>query len=72
MTRPMPLIAGILGVLFVALAVVYWLTPAESLPSFLPGFKAGDAAIHVKHALGSLVIGIVLLVLAWLQGARRA
>jgi amino acid permease len=71
MTRPAPLILGLIGLVFLALAVVYWITPGESLPSFLPGFQPGDAAVHVKHALGSLVIAIVLFVIAWFLGARR-
>jgi len=67
MTKPLPLIAGLLGVLFLALAVVYWITPAGGLPGFLPGFEAGGEHVHVKHALGALVIAIVLFAFAWLQ-----
>ncbi len=71
MTRPLPLIAGLLGVVFLALAAMYWMTPAENLPSFLPGFKAGVESVHVRHALGSLVIAIVLIAFAWFQGASK-
>ncbi len=71
MTRPLPLIAGLLGVVFLALAVLYWLTPAGELPSFLPGFKVGAESVHVRHALGSLVIAIVLIAFAWFQGASK-
>ena len=72
MNRPLPLIAGLLGVLFLAIAATYWLVPVGSLPSFFPGFKAGSAHIAVKHAIGSLVIALVLLAFAWLQsGAER-
>ena len=68
MTRPLPLIAGLLGLVFLVLAVVYWLTPAGSLPSFLPGFKAGVETVHVKHALGSLIAALVLFAVAWFSG----
>ncbi|MGO9421513.1 hypothetical protein [Roseiarcus sp.] len=71
MTRPLPLIAGILGLVFLALAVLYWLTPAGELPSFLPGFVAGVDKPHVKHALGSLVVAIVLFGFAWFQRAPQ-
>ena len=30
---------GIIGIVFIGIALVYWLTPAGGLPSFLPGFK---------------------------------
>ena len=63
--------AVIVGVIFIALAALYWLTPAGSLPAFLPGFKEGSAAVHVKHAVGSLVIGLILLAVAWFAGRRE-
>ena len=68
--KPVSVVAVVVGVIFIALAVLYWLTPAGSLPAFLPGFKEGSAAVHVKHAIGSLVIGLILLAIAWF-GARR-
>jgi hypothetical protein len=71
MNRPLPLIAGILGVLFLALAAVYWFFPAGDLPSFFPGFVAGSDQIHVKHAIVSLVIALVLFALTWFQGSRE-
>jgi len=71
MTRLAPLIAGLLGVLFLVLAVVYWLTPAGSLPSFLPGFEPGGDHVHLKHALGSLVAALILFAFAWFQRERE-
>ena len=50
-------VAVVLGLIFLALAALYWLTPAGGLPAFLPGFRAGSTAIHVKHAAGMLVVG---------------
>ena len=72
MNRPLPLIAGLLGVFFLAIAAMYWFVPAGGLPSFFPGFKAGSAHIAAKHAIGSLTIALVLFALAWLQSRRRA
>ena len=39
MTKAVPWIIGIIGLVFIGLATVYWLTPADGLPRFLPGFK---------------------------------
>jgi hypothetical protein len=72
MNRPLPLIAGLLGVLFLAIAAMYWFVSASGLPSFFPGFKAGSDHTAVKHAIGSLVIALVLFAFAWLQSRRRA
>jgi hypothetical protein len=71
MIRPLPLIAGSLGVVFFFAAVMYSLVPAGDLPSFFPGFEAGGAHIHVKHAIGSLVIALVLFAFAWFQISRK-
>jgi hypothetical protein len=46
---------------------MYWFVPAGSLPSFIPGFIAGSAYIHVKHAIVSLIIALVLFAFAWFQ-----
>jgi len=69
MTKPLPLLAGLLGVVFLVLAAVYWPTPAGSLPAFLPGFEAGSAHVHFRHALGSLIVALVLIAFAWFQRA---
>jgi hypothetical protein len=61
------LIVGILGLVFLALAALYALVPAGSLPAFIPGFEAGSDRVHVTHALVSLIIALALFALAWFQ-----
>jgi len=61
----------IVGVVFVAIAVYYWVTPAGSLPSFAPGHVAGSAHIHVKHGLAALFAGIACFLGAWMLSAKR-
>ena len=64
MTKPVPLIIGIIGIVFfciigivlIGVALVYWLTPAGGLPSFLPGFEAASDHFHLTHALGLLIV----------------
>jgi hypothetical protein len=60
--------AIVLGLLFLAVAIAYFVIPASSLPSFFPGFEAGSARVHVKHGLASLVVAVVLFVIAWYAG----
>jgi hypothetical protein len=72
MTKPLPLIAGILGVVLLALAALYGLTPAGSLPAFIPGYEAGSDHVHMTHALVSLIVALVLFALAWfLRGSEE-
>jgi hypothetical protein len=65
-------VATLLAVLGVIVAIVYWLVPAGSLPGFMPGFEAGSTQVHVKHGIGALVLGIVLIVASRFLGRRTA
>ena len=65
--------AVIVGLLLVALAVLYWAEPAKSLPSFIPGHEAGSWHHHVKHGIAAFLLGLACLVFAWFQtGGPRA
>jgi hypothetical protein len=59
------------GVVLFALAVVYWVEPAKSLPSVLPGHEAGSGHHHVKHGIAAFVVGLGCFVFAWFQGGPR-
>ncbi len=67
----MKLIAYLLGIVLIAIAVVYFVTPADHLPSFLPGHAAGVTRVHMKHGLVAGVVGVVLLAIGWMIGRRR-
>jgi hypothetical protein len=56
----------LLGVAFVALAVYYWVTPAGSLPGFLPGYAAASAHKHLKHGIAALVVAMLCFLGAWM------
>ena len=64
-----PIILVITGLVFIAIALVYWMTPAAGLPRFLPGFEAGSDHVHLTHALGSLLVALALFAIAivWFQ-----
>lgn len=61
----------VVGVALVALGVYYWVTPAGSLPSFLPGHLAGSAHKHVKHGLAALIVGVVCFLGAWMLSGKE-
>ena len=65
--KPLVLVAVVLGVIFLGLTVYYFVTPAGSLPTFMPGYASGVAAHHSKHAIASLAVALVLFALAWFQ-----
>ena len=71
MRNSLPLVAALLGVVFLAVAVAYFLIPAGSLPAFLPGFETGSEHVHFRHGLVSIVVALVLFAFAWFQRARE-
>jgi amino acid permease len=67
MTKPLVLVAAVLGVVFLGLTVYYFMTPANALPSFFPGYSADVTRHHTTHAIVALVVAVVLFVFAWFQ-----
>jgi uncharacterized membrane protein len=66
----MKLIITLLGVVLLVVAGVYFLLPADQLPSFLPGHEAGVMRVHTKHGIVAGVAGLVLLGTGWWLGRR--
>ena len=66
----MKLICTVLGLALIVVAVMYFLMPAGSLPSFFPGYQAGAANIHTKHGIAAAAAGVVLLAVGWFMGRR--
>jgi hypothetical protein len=54
-----------LGVLLLAVAIVYWVDSAGSLPSFFPGHEDGSTDHHVKHGIAALVVALACFAYAW-------
>jgi hypothetical protein len=66
----MKLVLTLLGVVLLVVAAVYFLIPADQLPSFFPGYEAGVARVHAKHGIVSGVAGLVLIVAGVWMGRR--
>jgi hypothetical protein len=69
--RLIPILAVIAGVVLIIIALVYWIEPAKSLPSFVPGHEDGSTHHHVKHGIAAFILGIGAFVLAWFQTGPR-
>lgn len=70
-----PVLLGLLGVVLIVIAVVYFTENAHQLPSFFPGHEAGPAGVHhhhTKHAILALVLGVIALIGAWMTAGRKA
>ena len=69
--RLLAIAAVILGVVLIAIAVVYWVEPAKSLPSFFPGHTAGSNHHHTKHGIAAFLLGCASIVFAWFKSGPR-
>lgn len=70
-----PVLLGVLGVVLIVIAIVYFTKTASGLPSFFPGHETGKNAIHhhhTKHGILALVLGILALIGAWMTAGRKS
>jgi hypothetical protein len=68
-------VLGVLGVVLIIVAVMYFTKTANALPSFFPGHEAGKYGMrhhHTKHGILALVLGILALIGAWITAGRRS
>jgi hypothetical protein len=63
--------AIILGIILLAVAVLYFAEPAKSLPSFMPGHQSGSSHHHVKHGIAALVLSAGCFIFAWFQSGPK-
>ena len=71
MKKPLNILALIVGIVCVVLAFVYWTTPANALPSFLPGYDMTLNAVHFKHGLVALIVGLAAFVFVWFNTGKK-
>jgi hypothetical protein len=53
-------LAIIFAIEFLAIAVVYWLTPAGQLPAYLPGHDAASGYVLYRYGFDSFLIALGL------------
>jgi Na+/H+ antiporter NhaD/arsenite permease-like protein len=68
--------AVILGIVLIVVAVIYFVEPEHSLPSFFPGHGSASSAEanhhHTKHGIAALVVALACFVFAWFQTGPKA
>lgn len=73
--RKLAVPAVILGVVLVIVAIIYFVTPEHSLPSFFPGHSSATSAEadhhHTKHGIAALVVALACFAFAWFQTGPR-
>jgi Na+/H+ antiporter NhaD/arsenite permease-like protein len=69
--RKLVIPAVLLGILLIVVAIVYFVTPEHSLPSFFPGHSSASSPDanhhHTKHGIAALVVAVACFAFAWFQ-----
>ncbi len=68
--------AVVLGIVLIVVAVIYFVEPAHSLPSFFPGHVSASSSEaghhHTKHGIAALVVALAAFAFAWFQTGPKA
>jgi len=67
--RPLTWVLIAVAIVFFAIAVVYFVTAANQLPSFFPGHAAHATKHHTKHGLAALGVAVLAVIGAWFTTA---
>jgi len=67
----MRMLAYVLGIICLIAAIVYFVMPAGSLPTFMPGYELGSQHIHKTHAIAAVIGAAILFVLGSFAGRSR-
>jgi cytochrome b561 len=67
--RPLTWLLIAVALVLVVVAVVYFVTPANQLPSLFPGDDAHLTKHHTKHGIAVLGLAVLALVGAWFSSA---
>ena len=68
--------AVIVGIVLIVIAVIYFVEPEHSLPSFFPGHSSATSAEadhhHAKHGIAAVVLALACFAFAWFQSGPKA
>jgi hypothetical protein len=66
----------LVGILLIVVAVIYFVQPEHSLPSFFPGHASVTSAEanhhHTKHGIAALVVALACFAFAWFATGPKA
>jgi Na+/H+ antiporter NhaD/arsenite permease-like protein len=68
--------AIVIGILLIVVAVIYFVEPEHSLPSFFPGHASAASTEanhhHTKHGIAALVVAMAVFAFAWFATGPKA
>jgi hypothetical protein len=69
--RGLVVLLAVVGLVALVAGVFYFVTPARSVPTWLPGHIAGSTIHHVRRATAAIVVAVLCAVGVWFLTARQ-
>ena len=69
--RGLVIVLVVVGLVALAAGVFYLATPANTIPTWLPGHVTGKSYHHVRRATAAIVVAVLCAVGAWWLARRR-
>ena len=70
MKKALMILFVVLAAVFLAIAVYYFVTPADKLAHFVPGYNAAITKTHFKHGLAAIIVAAGFGLLAWFSSKK--
>ncbi len=65
-------ISIILGITLFIVSIVYFIEPAKSLPSFMPGYDVNLTKHHYTHAGGTFILSLLCFAFSWFKSGKKS
>jgi len=70
--RLLAALAALLGLILIAIGLVYMVLNEHDIPSFFPGHASHPSSHHhVKHGIAAILLGLACLAFAWFRTGPR-
>jgi amino acid permease len=70
--RSLVIIGYVVAVAFLAISIIYFITPANHLPSLFPGHDLASTKTHAKHGFAAILLALGAVAFAWFQGGPNS
>lgn len=71
MNKVVIVFVSLIGILFLVLAGLYVIHPANALPTFIPGYDPHLTRHHLTHAVAAAGLGLLCFAFVWFATGKK-
>lgn len=72
MNKLLAVLGSIVGIALTIASFIYFITPAKTLPDFMPGYDVTMERVHYEHGVAALLLAVGVFVFASFQSATQS